>query len=109
MASRPPRALRDGEVVELGGKRVRHIDTPHVPHAWESRLLFEETTRTLFCGDLFSHSGDGPALTDTDIVEPAKRPRSFFTPVASHEHRRDDTETRRSVSEDTGAHAWIIL
>jgi flavorubredoxin len=78
MANRPPRALQDGEVIDLGGKRVRHIDTPHVPHAWESRLLFEETTRTLFCGDLFTHTGDGPELTDTDIVEPAKRAEELF-------------------------------
>jgi flavorubredoxin len=78
LANRPPRALRDGEVIELGGKRVRHIDTPHVPHAWESRLLYEETTGTLFCGDLFTHSGDRPALTNTDIVEPAKAAEEMF-------------------------------
>lgn len=78
MANRAPRALKDGEVLDLGGKRVRHIDTPHVPHAWESRLLFEETTRTLFCGDLFTHSGDGPALTASDIVEPARRAEELF-------------------------------
>jgi flavorubredoxin len=78
MANRSPRALHDGEVIDLGGKRVRHIDTPHVPHAWESRLLYEETTRTLFCGDLFTHFGDGPALTDNDIVEPAKRAEELF-------------------------------
>lgn len=68
---RPPRKLADGEVLELGGKRVRHLDTPHVPHTWEARVLFEEETRTLFCGDLFTHFGNGPALTDGDIVEPA--------------------------------------
>jgi flavorubredoxin len=78
MANRPPRALQDGEVIDLGGKRVRHLDTPHVPHAWESRLLFEETTRTLFCGDLFTHTGDVPALTNTDIVEPAQRAEELF-------------------------------
>src|SRR5262249_21646736 len=33
LPARPPRALADGEVIDLGGKRVRHIDTPHVPHA----------------------------------------------------------------------------
>ena len=59
-----PRKLADGEVIDLGGKRVRHIDTPHVPHNWEARVLFEETTKTLFCGDLFAHTGDGPALAD---------------------------------------------
>ena len=44
MADRPPRPLADGEVLELGSLRVRHIDTPHVPHAWEARVLYEETT-----------------------------------------------------------------
>lgn len=78
LANRAPRALQDGEVMDLGGKRVRHIDTPHVPHAWEARVLFEETTGTLLCGDLFTHTGDGPAITSTDIVEPAKRAEELF-------------------------------
>jgi flavorubredoxin len=78
LADRPPRALQDGEVLDLGGRRVRHIDTPHVPHAWEARVLFEETTRTLFCGDLFTHTGNGPALTSSDIVGPAKRAEEMF-------------------------------
>ena len=71
LADRPPRPLSDGEVVDLGGKRVRHLDTPHVPHGWEARVLYEETTGTLLCGDLFTHLGNGPALTHDDIVEPA--------------------------------------
>ena len=78
MADRPPRAWRDGEVIDLGGKRVRHIDTPHVPHCWEARVLYEETTRTLLCGDLFTHVGNGPALTKEDIVEPAKAAEEIF-------------------------------
>lgn len=60
MADRPPRALSDGEVLDLGGKRVRHLDTPHVPHNWEARVLYEETTQTLLCGDLFTQLGDAP-------------------------------------------------
>jgi flavorubredoxin len=71
LADRPPRALADGESIELGDKRVRHIDTPHVPHGWEARVLYEETTGTLLCGDLFTHLGDGPALTEDDIVSRA--------------------------------------
>lgn len=78
LADRPPRALNDGEVLELGGKRVRHFDTPHVPHGWEARVLFEETTRTLLCGDLFTHTGDGPALTRGDIVGPARAAEEMF-------------------------------
>jgi flavorubredoxin len=78
LCDRPPRQLADGEVIDLGGKRVRHLDTPHVPHNWESRVLFEETTRTLFCGDLFTHTGNGPALTGDDIVAPALAAEQFF-------------------------------
>jgi len=78
LADRPPRALQDGESLDLGGRRVRHIDTAHVPHGWESRLLFEETTRTLFCGDLFTHTGNGPAVTSGDIVGPAKAAEEIF-------------------------------
>jgi flavorubredoxin len=72
-ADRAPRPLADGEVIDLGGKRVRHLDTPHVPHGWDARTLYEETTQTLFCGDLFTHEGNGPALVETDIVEAAIR------------------------------------
>jgi len=78
LCDRAPRRLADGEVIDLGGKRVRHLDTPHVPHNWEARVLFEETTGTLFCGDLFTHTGDGPALTDSDIVGPALAGEDLF-------------------------------
>jgi flavorubredoxin len=78
LADRPPRALADGEAIDLGGKRVRHIDTPHVPHAWEARVLYEETTSTLLCGDLFTHLGNGPAVTSTDIVGPAAAAEDAF-------------------------------
>jgi flavorubredoxin len=78
LADRPPRALQNEEVLDLGDKRVRHLDTPHVPHCWEARLLFEETTRTLLCGDLFEHLGKGPALTSNDIIGPAKEAEDLF-------------------------------
>jgi flavorubredoxin len=70
-ALRPPRALADNEVLDLGGKRVRHLATPHVPHAVDASLLFEETTGTLFCSDLFTQMGDGPPLTESDVMGPA--------------------------------------
>ncbi len=78
MADRPPRALANGEVMEIGAKRLRHIDTPHVPHGWEARVLYEETTRTLLCGDLFTRLGDGPPITDDDIVGPAMEAEGLF-------------------------------
>ena len=78
LADRPPRALADGEVLDLGGRRVRWLDTPHVPHAWESGLIYEETDRTLFSGDLFTQCGDGPPLTDESIVEAAISTETMF-------------------------------
>jgi flavorubredoxin len=77
LADRPPRALADGEVMDLGGRRVRHIDTPHVPHGWEARVLFEETTGTLLCGDLFTQLGRTPT-TRGDIVGPAGHAEDIF-------------------------------
>jgi flavorubredoxin len=72
MADRSPRALADGEVIDLGGgKRIRYLDTPHTPHGWDAGLIYEESTGTLFCGDLFTQGGEAPALVETDIVEPA--------------------------------------
>lgn len=78
MADRPPRALADGEVLDLGGKRIRLLPTPHVPHGWEAQLLYEEVTGTLFCGDLFTHVGNPAALTSDDIVGPAMAAEEMF-------------------------------
>lgn len=73
LADRPARALADGESLSLGKRRVRWFDTPHLPHGWESGLLLEETTRTLFCGDLFTQGGaDNPAVTEEDILGPSE-------------------------------------
>ena len=79
MADRAPRVLADGETISLGGgKRVRYIDTPHTPHGWDAGVLYEESTRTLMCGDLFTQVGDGPALTEGDIVGPAIAGEDMF-------------------------------
>lgn len=82
---RPPRVLADDEVLDLGGRRVRRLDTPHVPHCWDAGLLHEETTGTLFTSDLFTHAGDPAPLTEADITGPAMvAERSFgFTGVTA--------------------------
>ena len=78
LADRPPRMLADGEIIDLGGKRVRYIDTPHTPHGWEAGLLMEEATATLLCGDLFTQIGEAPPLTESDIVGPAADAEDMF-------------------------------
>jgi flavorubredoxin len=71
MANRAPRALKNDETIDLGGKEVRWLDTPHVPHNWDAGLLYEETTGTLFSSDLFTQFGACPATTSDDIVDAA--------------------------------------
>lgn len=79
VADRTPRALANGEVIDLGGgKRVRYLDTPHTPHGWDAGVIYEECTGVLFCGDLFTQQGDGPALVEHDIVGPAIAAEDVF-------------------------------
>jgi flavorubredoxin len=82
LADRTPRPLADGEVLDLGGKRVRNIDTPHIPHGWDAHVLYEEATRTLFCGDLFTRFGESAPTTADDIVEAAIEAEAFGAPTA---------------------------
>ncbi|MEU4433004.1 MBL fold metallo-hydrolase [Nocardia rhamnosiphila] len=78
LADRRPRRLADGEIIDLGDRRIQHFDTPHAPHNWEARVLYEESTGVLFCGDLMTQLGDGPALTGTDLVGPAEVAEDVF-------------------------------
>ena len=79
LADRAPHPLADGETLDLGRHRLRQIPTPHVPHAWEAQLLFDETTATLFCGDLFTQLGDPPPLVhDADLITPASAAEDIF-------------------------------
>lgn len=64
-----PIGLADGQVLETGQHRLTWQTTPHLPHGWECGYLFDETARTLFCGDLFTQPGTGEkALVHDDIV-----------------------------------------
>jgi flavorubredoxin len=69
LADRAPVPLDDQQVLDLGGRRLRYIATPHVPHGWESGVFHEETTSTLLCGDLFTQLGDGPATSSDSPME----------------------------------------
>ena len=73
LAIREAKPMADGEVLDLGRHRVRWLATPHVPHGWECAMAFEETTRTLLCGDLFTQPGHEHApVTEDDILEPSE-------------------------------------
>lgn len=82
LCDRPPVAMSDGEVIEVGSHRMRFVPTPHVPHNWESGLWFEETSGTMFVSDLFGQTGQTAAITTNDVVERALEAEAGFHSIA---------------------------
>lgn len=88
LADREPQPLAEGESINLGSHVVRWYDAPHLPHAWECGYLMEETTRTLFCGDLFTQGGtDNPPVTEKDILGPSE---VFRQQMDYYSHSKDE-------------------
>lgn len=84
LADRAPRPMSHGETLDIGGHVVRWLDTPHVPHAWEAGIIYDEPTKTLFCGDLFTRVGAYPASSSEDIVGPAIAAEDIFHSCSLH-------------------------
>jgi len=55
----PYQGQRDGTTIDLGKHRLRFLETPHVHH-WDSMMVYEETTGSLFPADLFIQPGEQP-------------------------------------------------
>lgn len=82
-----PIGMADGEVLDLGRHQLTWQSTPHLPHGWECGYLFDRTTRTLFCGDLFTQPGMGErALVSDDILGPSE---AFRAQKDYYSHTRD--------------------
>ena len=78
-ASRPARALADGEEFSLGGRRMKWLCTPHVPHGWDCGILFDMSTGTLLCGDLFTQPGaDMPPVTESEVLSASEGMRGMM-------------------------------
>ena len=60
--------FKDNEVLELGRHTLRFLETPHVHH-WDSMMVFEETTESLFPADLFLQPGDQPPIVSENLSE----------------------------------------
>ena len=102
LSDRPPRAMSDGEELTLGRKRVRWLDAPHLPHNWECGYLFESTTKTLLCGDLFTHGGaDVPPLTESEVLSASEAMRKAMGGVAIEAHTRSLIEKLASTEPTT--------
>jgi flavorubredoxin len=68
-ANRPAKILAAGETFTTGKYRYRYIATHQLPHGWDAGMLFEETTRLLFCSDLFHQNGDLEPITSSSLLE----------------------------------------
>lgn len=78
-ASRPARGLADGEVFSIGRRKLQWKYTPHVPHGWDCGVLFDESTRTLLCGDLFTQPGGRmPPVTESEILTASEGMRGMM-------------------------------
>lgn len=97
-ADRPPRTLNADETFSTGRLRFRYRPTPHLPHGWDAGVLFEETSRTLFCSDLFTHNGDVEALTSSDIVGRTRQSMIDFQAGPLMDYMPYTPNTRRLLS-----------
>lgn len=80
-------AMEDGQRLDLGRHQLVWQSTPHLPHGWDCGYFFDQTTQTLFCGDLFTQPGTGerPLVTD-DILEASE---AFRRQDDYYSHSRD--------------------
>jgi flavorubredoxin len=60
------RGFVDGERLQLGGHTLRFLETPHVHH-WDSMMVVEESTGSLFPADLFLQPGDQPPVVRENL------------------------------------------
>ena len=64
----------------LSEQVLRRRDVSPAPSASADTagVMYEESTGTLLCGDLFTQLGNGPALTEDDTVGPAIASEDLF-------------------------------
>ena len=63
------RGFEDGQTLSLGRHTLRFLETPHVHH-WDSMMVVEESTKSLFPSDLFLQPGDQPPVVTENLSDP---------------------------------------
>jgi len=59
----------DGQTLELGKHTLRFLETPHVHH-WDSMMVMEESTNSLFPSDLYLQPADQPPIVTENLSQP---------------------------------------
>jgi len=107
LADRPPRMLEDSEIIDLAGT-VRHIDTPACTARVGGAGFVEETTRTLFCGDLFTHTVMD-RRSRRRICRSGRKAEELFHASCLSPNSGSRYENSAAYPEDAGAHARLIV
>ena len=58
----------DNDILKTGKRQFKFLMTPHVHH-WDSMVIFEENTKSLFPSDLFIQPGNNKPVTSDDYSE----------------------------------------
>jgi flavorubredoxin len=58
----------DNDILKTGKRQFKFIMTPHVHH-WDSMMIFEENTKSLFTSDLFIQPGNNKLVISEDLSE----------------------------------------
>ena len=58
----------DSEVLDTGKRSFKFIMTPHVHH-WDSMMMFEESTKSLFPSDLFIQPGNNKPIISENLSD----------------------------------------
>ena len=78
-ATRAARGFGDGEEFSIGSRKMKSLYTPHVPHGWDCGILFDLSTGTLLCGDLFTQPGAGMApVTESEVLSSSEAMRGMM-------------------------------
>jgi len=77
--SRAARGFGDGEEFSIGTRRMKWLYTPHIPHGWDCGILLDLSTKTLFCGDLFTQPGANmPPVTESEVLTASEGMRGMM-------------------------------
>ncbi len=63
----PVEGMQDGDTLDLGAHTLRFLETPHVHH-WDSMMVFDEGSKSLFASDLFIQPHEQPAIVCKDLA-----------------------------------------
>ena len=87
----------DNEILKTGKRSLRFIMTPHVHH-WDSMMVFEETTKSLFSSDLFIQPGENKPVLSDDLSHAMIDPYRSVGIFASEEPVRRTTKRLINLS-----------